>query len=160
MGAPLRTRVRSGFSLIEMLLVIAIIATLAALLLPAISKGYAQGKRTRCLANLKQMGVAFHIFAHDHEDKFPMQVSTNAGGSLELVSNRGMDVRGAFRSFQALSNHLLDPKILVCPADSRKEADNFAILRNDNVSYFVTAAAVMGQSESILAGDRNIVATT
>src|SRR3954469_21199220 len=146
-----------GFSLIELLLVIAIVALLAALLLPAISKGYARGKRTKSLANLKQLGIGFHAFAHDHNDKFPTQVSTNSGGTLEFINNAGLDIAGAFRTFQALSNELLDPKILVCPADTRVAAADFRALKNENVSYFVAPFAEMGRSESVLAGDRNLI---
>src|SRR5689334_5935353 len=76
---------RSAFTLLELLVVIAIIAILAALLLPVLSKAKAKGKRVQCLNNLRQAGIGFHTFAHDHGDRFPMQVSTNNGGSLEFV---------------------------------------------------------------------------
>jgi len=75
-------RARQAFTLLELLLVVSIIAILAALLLPSLSKAQAKGKRARCLNNLKQIGIGFHSFLHDHGDKFPMQVSTNSGGSL------------------------------------------------------------------------------
>src|SRR4051812_7501768 len=58
---PIKTQ--RAFTLIEILLAIAIIAVLAALLLPSLSRGVAKGKRTKCMANLKQIGVAFHSFA-------------------------------------------------------------------------------------------------
>jgi prepilin-type N-terminal cleavage/methylation domain-containing protein len=150
------TAVHRGFSLIELLLVITIIGLLAALLIPSLSRAYAKGKRTKCMANLKQIGVAFHTFSHEHGDKFPMQVSTNSGGTLEYTSAASIDLANAFRSFQAISNELGDPKLLVCPADTRIAAETFAALRNDNVSYFVTRSAEYGDSDSIVAGDRNI----
>src|ERR1041385_4838754 len=101
----------AGFSLIELLLVIAIIALLAALILPALSKAYTRGKRAGCVTNLKQIGLAFHTFAHEHGDKLPMQVSTNAGGSMEFVAT-AQRAGGifAFRHLQTLSNDLVDPK--------------------------------------------------
>ena len=150
------TATHRAFSLIELLLVIAIIAILGALLLPSVSRAYAKGKRTKCMANLKQIGVAFHTFSHEHGDKFPMQVSTNSGGTLEYTSAASIDLANAFRSFQAISNELGHPKLLVCPADTRIAAETFAALRNDNVSYFVTRSAEYGESDSIVAGDRNI----
>ena len=153
------SRRRSGFSLIELLLVIAIIALLAALLLPAISKAGMRGKRAGCMNNLKQIGIAFHTFAHDHGDKFPMQVSTNAGGSMEFVSaaqRLGANFFLGYRHLQVLSNELLDPKLVICPADRRAPAQSFSLLQNENVSYFVAATAEFGQSDSIVAGDRNI----
>jgi len=142
----------AGFSLVELLLVIAIIALLAALLLPALSKAYTRGKRAGCVTNLKQIGLAFHTFAHEHGDKLPMQVSTNAGGSMEFASTANF----AFRHLQTLSNELVDPKLLICPADTRLPAENFAKLKNENVSYFVATAAEFGQTDSMLSGDRNI----
>ena len=140
-------------------MVVAIIAILAALLLPALSKGKAKAKRVQCLNNLKQVGLGFHSFVHEHGDKFPMQVSTNSGGSLEFVqagNALGGNFYFAFRHLQVLSNELVDPKLLVCAADTRAIAADFATLRNNNVSYFIGATADYSKPDSILAGDRNI----
>src|SRR5438552_4984423 len=148
-----------GFTLLELLCVIAIIAILASLLLPALGQGSARAKRIQCLNNLRQTGLAFHMFAHDHNGAFPMAVPVRLGGSLEFVQN-AYRLNGefffAFRHFQALSNEMVTPRLLICPADYRLPSSSFGALQNENVSYFVGVKADYLKPSTILAGDRNI----
>jgi prepilin-type processing-associated H-X9-DG protein len=62
----------------------------------------------------------------------------------------------SFRHFQPLSNELVTPKLLLCPADTRLPAASLASLENDNLSYFVGLKSDYSHPNSILAGDRNI----
>ncbi len=153
-----------AFTLVEMLVVIAIIAILAALLLPTLVHGKQRAQRVECIGNLRETGTAFNIFAHDHQGKFPMQIPQAEGGSQEYVT-AGNNIAGviyfSYRHLQTLANELVVPRILICPADlTREPAPSFGVLQNSNVSYFVGVYADFNEPSSVLAGDRNITNNT
>jgi len=62
---------RKGFTLIELLVVVAIIAILAAMLLPALSKAREKARQAACMNNLKQIGLAFFMYANDYDGWLP-----------------------------------------------------------------------------------------
>jgi prepilin-type processing-associated H-X9-DG protein len=146
-------------TLIELLCVMGIIAVLAALLLPALAQAQARARRLQCINHLHQLGVGFVNFANEHNGQFPMAVPMSAGGTLELAQSGyrlERDFYFSFRHFQAASNELVTPKVVVCPADTRPPATSFTTLSNANLSYFVGVNAEFARPTSILAGDRNL----
>jgi type II secretory pathway pseudopilin PulG len=142
---------KPGFTLIGLLVIIAVIAILAALLLPALAAAKRKAQRINCVNNLKQCGLAFRIWEGDNGDKYPMDVPMAKGGTKEFTT--GADT---FRQFQVMSNELSTTKVLVCPADTRVAAVNFVRLKNENVSYFVGLEAKDEFPQRFLDGDRNI----
>jgi prepilin-type N-terminal cleavage/methylation domain-containing protein len=64
-------RTRPGFTLIELLVVIAIIAILAAILFPVFARAREKARETSCLSQLRQLGLALHMYAQDYDEQFP-----------------------------------------------------------------------------------------
>ena len=162
MKSPLSQHKWGAFTLLELLTVIAIIGILAALLLPALQQAKVRAKRVECVGNLKEMGLALHLFENDHNGKLPTQVSTNDSGSLEFVI-AGFQAHGAFyysfEHFRPLAGALTTPKLLACPADlERWAATNFNQFNNGNLSYVIGLPTNADIPGAILAADRNFPA--
>ncbi|MFN0067197.1 MAG: type II secretion system protein, partial [Limisphaerales bacterium] len=69
MNAPRR---RTGFTLVELLVVLAIIGVLATLMLPALARARGLARSTACLSNLRQLGVALNLYTQDNENRLPV----------------------------------------------------------------------------------------
>lgn len=82
---------KSGFTLIELLVVIAIIAILAAILFPVFALAREKARQTASLSNLKQLGLAFQMYAQDYDEVLPPAASAGMAGTTTP------DNFGAFR---------------------------------------------------------------
>jgi type II secretory pathway pseudopilin PulG len=142
----------SAFSLVEAIVVLGIAFVVAGLVLPGYRlNGNPHGVR-KCVQNLKNIGLAFRIYANDHDEKFPMMSSSGEVGGLERI---GADDPAFY--FRALSNVLSTPRILICPEDKKRtQSTNFGALNRQNVSYFLGLDSTPALPKSLLAGDRNI----
>jgi len=88
--------------------VIAIVAILAALLLPVLSKAKERSRRTYCATNLRQIALASFMFADDHEDTFPIQPED--GLPVLAVSGHGTNF------YDQLMPYAPNPKVWLCPS--------------------------------------------
>src|SRR5437899_1332973 len=68
-----------AFTLIELLVVIAVIAILASILLPVMGRAKAKAQGIFCLNNTKQLGLAWRLYADDHNDRLPYNLGGTAG---------------------------------------------------------------------------------
>lgn len=103
------------FTLIELLIVIAIIAVLASLLLPSLNKARERAKNTSCLSNLKQQSTAFLMYVDDNQGFLPYSFR------LESICDLGGEVNNSNKGFAwAMSiKHYLGGygKSMLCPSD-------------------------------------------
>jgi len=84
-GQLLRLRAANGFSLTELMVVIAIIAIMAALMLPTLSKAKQQATAASCLNNQKQLASAFHMYTQDNSDRVVQMADYNTGADIYLA---------------------------------------------------------------------------
>jgi len=102
-GLPMRIR---AFTLIELLIVIAIIAVLVALLMPAFVSARHQSRARVCVANLRQLASATLMYLNDHDEQFPLAFYRVAGETVCLRSVWGM-----------VSPYVKHDTLYLCPAN-------------------------------------------
>jgi type II secretory pathway pseudopilin PulG len=150
LGYRHRARRCGAFTLVDLVITLVVVAFLLAMLLPALSRRKATSQLIRCTSNLKQIGMSFTTSALDQRKSYPATAPTNETRSDLALGHH------LVCSFQELSNELVSPLLLACPADTRKPAIDFGpSFANTNISYFLSLNAEDGSPEWLLSGDRN-----
>lgn len=119
-----RRRCRAAFTLVELLVAVAVLAVLAALLLPALGSGQSKAHRAQCLSQLHQWGIAVQLYADEHEDEIPRrgqgvrpltQLNRPEDWFNALAGELGLPGFGAYIA-GAGTNANSPPALFVCPA--------------------------------------------
>ncbi len=117
-----RNGARDGFTLVEMLVVISIVALLTGLLMPSISRARQAADRLRCANHLRQVGAAIVGYLDDHAERLPAleAIETNNprySDGMILTSQTGEEVDGLGRLMNSapLGGYLPDTELLYCP---------------------------------------------
>lgn len=104
---------RFGFTLIELLVVITIIALIAAILFPVFGRARENARRSSCLSNMKQIGLASTQYLQDYDGMFPLQWNSTINNYLSpntAVPGQRMNF------FLQLSSYLHNTQIFACPS--------------------------------------------
>jgi prepilin-type N-terminal cleavage/methylation domain-containing protein/prepilin-type processing-associated H-X9-DG protein len=145
-----------GFTLIELLVVIAIIAILMAILMPALSRVKEQGKRAVCLNNLKQLSLAWIMYADENDGKLVNGAIGYSNSQQSWGDHRNelawvdrlesANFDGQLNAIRAgaLWPYIKDTKIYKCPTGRRGQALTYAIMFSMNAVNHTWTQGVLG----------------
>lgn len=105
---------KRGWSLVELLVVVAILGVLAALIQPVLLRAQAASKRGVCASQLRSIGVATMVYTHDHDDWLPAAIDNHKWMGRDTI---WWLVPGVRRITDVLDPYVTNPRLFCCPSD-------------------------------------------
>lgn len=123
-----------GFTLIEVLVVVAIIALLVAILIPSLKAAREQAKRVDCASNLHQIGVGVNLYSNAHKDDLPVLYRTTSAFTTYYVRSGSLGTvnLGLIANARYAAN---EPQLFYCTGQSRVENASLTFNGPDNQWY-------------------------
>jgi len=165
----MRIRRASGFTLVELLVVIGIIAILMSMLMPALSRAKQKANRIECVNNIRQIGLSATLYAGDHDSEYPRRMH---------LTNAWMFALKPYYGNNSLTNNYTskegNSRILKCPSDRWLEWRSYLIngfndywqehlspidyrlVMNWSYSHGLKDSAIKLPSETIIFGEKRI----
>lgn len=143
-------RLRHGFTLVEMLVVLGIVALMAALLFPAFAHVREKGHQTSCASNMRQLGLALSAYAIDYDEQYPTSTLTDT--STTNIAWAGQ-----------IYPHLTTADVFRCPTDATTASPLSVVSYglNANLAAASSLAALSAPARTVLlfevSGDRALI---
>jgi len=158
---------RIGFTLVELLVVLAVISILAAMLLPALGRGKSRARAVVCGNSLRQLGLAFQLYLQDNADTFPTSSPHSGLGAQPedwvwwQVEAGTITMRNPKRG--SVIQHLgqYQPRLLRCPDDRAADSREVLWLSNPGTEQYFYSYSLNAHSDagmaSFISRDRTLI---